>query len=77
VFLCSHGERHDLWCAVDQYGHILDILVQRQRDNKAAKQFFHKLLKWLTYVPRVIIDDPELPGVAGDHRRDHGRVRDE
>jgi len=46
-----------LWRAVDQDGHILDILVQPQRDKPAAKQFFRKLLKGLTYVPRVIITD--------------------
>jgi len=34
--------------AVDQEGNILDILVQRQRDQKAAKKFFRKLLKGLT-----------------------------
>jgi putative transposase len=35
----------------------LDILVQSQRDKKAAKKFFRKLLKGLQYVPRVIITD--------------------
>jgi putative transposase len=57
VFLTIHGERHYLWRAVDQDGHVLDILVQRRRDKKAAKKFFRKLLKGLTYVPRVIITD--------------------
>jgi putative transposase len=36
---------------------VLDILVQRRRDKQAAKKFFHKLLKGLTYVPRVIVTD--------------------
>ena len=57
VFLTINGQRHYLWRAVDQDGHVLDILVQRQRDKKAAKRFFRKLLKGLTYVPRVIITD--------------------
>jgi putative transposase len=57
VFLTIHGERHYLWRAVDQDGHVLDILVQRRRDKKAAKKFFRKLLKGLTYVPRVMITD--------------------
>jgi putative transposase len=55
VFLSIHGERHYLWRAVDQDGNLLDILVQRRRDKTAAKKFFHKLLKGLTYVPRVIV----------------------
>jgi putative transposase len=42
---------------VDQDGTVLDILVQRRRDKTAAKRFFRKLLKGLTYVPRVIITD--------------------
>jgi hypothetical protein len=57
IFLTIHGEHHDLWRAVDQDGHVLDILVPRRRDKKAAKKFFRKLLKGLTYVPRVIIPD--------------------
>jgi transposase-like protein len=46
-----------LWRAVDQDGNVLDILVQSRRDKKAAKKFFHKLLKGLRYVPRVIVTD--------------------
>jgi putative transposase len=42
---------------VDQDGNILDILVQRRRDKQAAKRFFRRLLKGLTYVPRVMITD--------------------
>ena len=45
VFLTINGERHYLWRAVDQEGHVLDILVQRRRDKQAAKKFFRKLLK--------------------------------
>jgi putative transposase len=57
VFLTINGERQYLWRAVDQDGHVLDILVQHRRDKKAAKTFFRKLLKGLTYVPRVIVTD--------------------
>src|ERR1700730_17746961 len=57
VFLKINGRVHYLWRAVDQDGDVLDILVQRHRDKKAAKKFFRKLLKRLRYVPRVIITD--------------------
>jgi putative transposase len=57
IFLTIRGEQHYLWRAVDQDGNILDILVQRRRDKTAAKKFFRKLLKKLTYVPRVIVTD--------------------
>jgi len=42
---------------MDQDGNMLDILVQRHRDKRAAKKCFRKLLKGLTYVPRVIVTD--------------------
>jgi putative transposase len=54
VFLTINGVRHDLWRAVDQDDHVLDILVQSRRNKKAAKQCFRKLLNGLQYVPRVI-----------------------
>jgi putative transposase len=36
---------------------MLDILVQRRRDKRAAKKCFRKLLTGLPYVPRVIVTD--------------------
>lgn len=57
VFLKINGRLHYLWRAVDQDGDVLDILVQRHKDKKAAKKFFRKLLKGLQYVPNVIITD--------------------
>ncbi|MDP9313633.1 MAG: IS6 family transposase [Chloroflexota bacterium] len=57
VFLKINGKRHYLWRAVDQDGHVLDILVQNRRNKGAAKKFFRKLLKGCTYVPRVLITD--------------------
>jgi len=38
------GERRYLWRAIDQDGDVLDILVQAQKDTRAAKRFFRKLL---------------------------------
>jgi putative transposase len=77
VVLTIKGERHYVWRAVDQDGTVLDILVQRRRNKRAAKKFFRKLLKELTYVPWVLIPDKLkrygaakreiLPGVA--HRQ--------
>lgn len=57
VFLKINGKQHYLWRAVDQYGNVLDILVQSRRNTQTAKKFFRKLLKGLQYVPRVIIPD--------------------
>src|SRR6266516_1534625 len=81
VVLTIRGQKHYLWRAVDQDGNVLDILVQSRRNKHAAKRFFRKLLKGLTYVPRVIITDKLasygaakreiLPGV--EHRQ-HNRL---
>jgi putative transposase len=80
VFLTIGGKIHSLWRAVDEDGHVLDILVQRRRDRHAAKRFFRKLLKGLKYCPRVLITDKPrsyaaarrqiLPGV--EHRQHKG-----
>jgi putative transposase len=51
VLLTIKGEPHSVWRAVDQEENVLDILVQRRRDKQAAKEFFRKLLKAVTYVP--------------------------
>jgi len=57
AFIRIGGKLHYLWRAVDQDGHVLDILVQSRRNAKAAKRFFRKLLRGLQYVPRVVVTD--------------------
>ena len=57
MFVKINGTPHYLWRAVDQNSNVLDILVQKSRDKRAAKRFFRKLLKGLEYAPRVIITD--------------------
>ena len=57
VVLTIKRQHHYLWRAVDQQGHTLDVLVQRRRDQQAAKRFFRKLLKGLRYTPRVLVTD--------------------
>ena len=47
LFITIRGQRHYLWRAVDQDGDVIDILVTRRRDGKAAKRFFRKVLKKL------------------------------
>lgn len=52
MFIKVNGVRQYLWRAVDQDGHVLDILVQSRRDAKAAKRFMAKLMKKQCRVPR-------------------------
>ena len=51
------GETYWLWRAVDQYGFVLDVLVQKRRDRRAAQRLLTKLLKSAVKPPRVMITD--------------------
>src|SRR3954470_1104511 len=57
VCLVIGGKKHWLWRAVDPDGGVLDALVQRRRDKRAAERLLRKLLKRQTRVPRVMITD--------------------
>ncbi len=57
VFVSIQGERHYLWCAVDQHGDVLDILVQRKHNQRAAAWFFRRLLKGPRGEPRWLVTD--------------------
>ena len=57
VFIRIGVVLHYLWRAVDQHGVVLDILVQEKRDGAAAKRFFRRLLKGLSYQPKRLITD--------------------
>jgi putative transposase len=51
------GVKHWLWRAVDQDGFVLDILMQKRRDQQAAERLLRKLLKKQCRPPRVVITD--------------------
>ena len=57
VVVSIAGEKHWLWRAVDQNGFVLDVLVQRRRDTRAAQRLMKKLLKSAVTPPRVMITD--------------------
>ena len=67
VFVTIQGQRHYLWRAVDQDGDVIDILVQRYRNARAAKRFFRKLLKGQGMEPRRLVTD-KLGSYAAAHR---------
>lgn len=57
VVIKIKGQQYYLWRAVDKEGQVLDILMQRRRNEAAADKFFRKLLKPVGFAPRVIITD--------------------
>lgn len=67
VFVKIAGERHYLWRAVDQDGDVIDILVQRYRNARAAKRFFRKLLKGQGSTPWRLVTD-KLASYGAAHR---------
>jgi len=67
VFVNIQGQRHYLWRAVDQDGDVIDILVQRQRDARAARRFFRNLLKGQESKPWRLVTD-KLRSYGAAHR---------
>ena len=57
VFVKIRGKRHYLWRAVDQDGDVIDILVQKRRNARAAARFFRKLLKGEEASPIRVVTD--------------------
>jgi putative transposase len=57
VVISISGEQYWLWRAVDQNGFVLDVLVQRRRDRRAAQRLMWRLLKSAVAPPRVMITD--------------------
>jgi len=51
------GKTVYLWRAVDHEGEVLDVLVQRRRDKRAAVKLMHKLLKRQSVAPAVVVTD--------------------
>jgi transposase-like protein len=46
-----------LWRAVDHEGEVLDMLVQRRRDRRAALRLIRKLLWKLGFAPKLLTTD--------------------
>ncbi len=67
VFVKIRDERRYLWRAVDQDGDVIDILVQRHRDARAAKRFFRKLLKGQVSTPCQLVRG-KLKSYGSAHR---------
>src|SRR5437588_7651913 len=51
------GRQMYLWRAVDHEGEVLDMLVQRRRDQRAALRLMRKLLRKLGFAPQLLTTD--------------------
>ena len=57
VFITMQGPRHYLYRVVDQDVDVMDILVQRRRNQRAAERFFRRLIKNQGQGPRWLVTD--------------------
>src|SRR5471032_481428 len=55
------GKRMYLWRAVDHEGEVLDMLVQRRRDKRAALRLMRKLLRKQGFVPKLLLPTSSAP----------------
>jgi transposase-like protein len=62
------GKRMYPWRAVDDEGEVLDMLVQRRRDSRAALRLMRKLLKKQGFAPKLLVTD-KLRSYASAFRR--------
>ena len=62
------GERMYLWRAVDHEGEVVDMLVQRRRDTRAALRLMRKLLRKQGFAPKLLVTD-KLRSYASAFRR--------
>ncbi len=67
LFITIQGQYLYLWRAVDQDGDVIDILVTKRRDRRAATRFFRKMLKHQRQAPWQLITD-KLRSYGAAHR---------
>ncbi len=68
VVISIPGEQHWFWRAVDQNGLVLDVLIKRRRDSRAAQRLMKKLLKSTDTSPRVMMISDKLRSVLQGRR---------
>jgi transposase-like protein len=54
-----------LWRAVAHEGEVLDMLVQRRRDSRAALRLMRELLNKHGFAPKLLVTDKLRSGVCG------------
>lgn len=81
--VCRIGGRHMyLWRAVDDEGEVLELLMQRRRDTRAARKFLERLLRRQPIEPETITTDglssysAALRALDLEHLHRPGRLRE-
>ena len=57
VFVRIRSKLQYLWCAVDQDGGVVDVLLQDRRDGRAVNRFFRRLIRRYGTEPWKVVAD--------------------
>lgn len=58
------GKVHWLWWAVNEHAEVLDVLLRKRRDSRAAKRFFRRLLEDQDLPEQLVSDGLRSCGAA-------------
>ena len=64
AFVKIDGETHYLWRAVDHEGEVLEAIVTKKRDKRAALKLLRKLMRRYGYPDTVVTDKLKSYGAA-------------
>ena len=64
VFVKINGETHYLWRAVDHEGEILEAIVTKRRDKRAALKLLRKLMRKFGQPETIVTDKLKSYGAA-------------
>ena len=78
VFVKINGETHYLWRAVDHEGEVLEVIVSKRRDRKAALKFLKKTMKRYGQAQAIVTDRlrsyrAAMKVIGNDNAQDVGR----
>ncbi len=78
VFVKVNGEQHYLWRAVDHEGEVLEAVVTKRRDKRAALKLLKKLMRRFGHPREVVTDrlrsyDAALKELGGSDLQTTGR----
>jgi transposase-like protein len=65
TYVKVNGVWRYVYRAIDQHGHVIDVLLSTRRDAAAARRFFTRALRTLKVIPSEVVTDaaPVYPGV--------------
>jgi putative transposase len=61
VFLCRKGQKRYLYCAIDEDGVVVDVLLRERRDTASARAFFRQAIERTGVVPHAVVTDRHQP----------------